>query len=116
MNAYPPIGPLEPRLVKELVRQIRVLRFDYPALNDEELAAEWAEGQRWRMAEQKPTPFADWLATSDWEAGFRRALALAIRLSERSAQQRALRQKAKAWKREHAKPKPRVPTRPERGM
>ncbi len=98
MNAYPLIPPLEPRHVKELVRQIRVLRSDQPALGPDELAAEWADGQRWRIREHRPTPFAEWLATEGWERGFAVAAAMASRAAIQRAKQRALRAKAKAWK------------------
>ena len=66
----------------------------------EELAAEWRDVQLWRIGEHRPTPFAAWIETPDWEAGFARAVAFAERLRERAAKQRELRQKAKAWKKE----------------
>lgn len=107
MNAFPPIPPLDSRLVKELVRQIRVLRHDYPGLADDELAAEWAEVQRWKIGEGRPTPFKDWLDEPGWERGWIKAMAFAIRLDERSAKQKALRMQAKEWKqnREPATPR-----------
>ncbi len=109
MNQYPPIPPLDARQVKELVCQVRVLRHDYPGLSDDELAAEWAEGQQWKLREGRPTPFAAWLAMDGWERGFKRALEFAARLDDRSAKQKALRQKAKDWKldREPATPRQR---------
>ena len=100
MNGYPPIPPLEPTHVKELVRQIRAMRVDFPHGSVEELAAEWRDVQLWRIGEHRPTPFAAWIETPDWEAGFARAVAFAERLRERAAKQRELRQKAKAWKKE----------------
>jgi hypothetical protein len=100
MLGYPPIPLLEPRQVKDLVQQIRVLRQDFPSFSVAELAEEWATAQRWRLAEQRPTPFAEWLETADWERGFALAAAVAERVTEQKAQQRALRQKAKAWKKE----------------
>lgn len=109
MNQYPPIPPLDPRQVKELVSQVRVLRHDYPGLSADELAAEWAAGQQWRLREGRPTPFAAWLAMDGWERGFARALEFAARLDDRAAKQKALRQKAKDWKldREPATPRQR---------
>src|SRR3989338_7496901 len=107
MNQSPPIPPLDPRQVKELVRQVRVLRHDYPGLGDDELAAEWAEVQRWKLREGRPTPFAAWLETDGWEQGFRRAGAFAGRLDDRSAKQKALREKAKDWKQDREPATPR---------
>lgn len=109
MNQYPPIPPLDARQVKELVRQIRVLRHDYPMLDRDEVAAEFAETQQWKLREGRPTPFAAWVAMDGWERGFARAYDLAGRLSEQSARQKALRQKAKDWKmdREPATPRQR---------
>lgn len=107
MNQYPPIPPLDPRQVKELVRQVRVLRHDYPGLSDEELAAEWAEVQRWKLGEGRPTPFAAWLAMDGWERGFKRAGEFAARLDDRSARQKALRQQAKDWKQDREPATPR---------
>lgn len=109
MNQYPPIPPLDARQVKELVRQVRVLKHDYPTLSDDEIAAEWEEVQRWKLREGRPTPFAAWIEMGAWESGFKRAAAFADRLSDRSAKQKALRQKAKDWKmdREPATPRQR---------
>ena len=105
MQAFPPIPPLEPRHVKELVRQIRALRYDRPTLSPDELAEAWADTQRWRIHEHRPTPFADFLASDGWERGFARAAELATRVDEVKSRQRELRQKAKAWKKAHPKPR-----------
>lgn len=107
MNAFPPIPPLDSRQVKELVRQIRVLRHDYPGLNDDELAQEWFEVQRWKMGEGRATPFADWIEAAGWERGWKQALAFAIRADEQSARMKAMRTKAKEWKQDREPATPR---------
>lgn len=95
MNQYPLIPPLETRQVKELLRQIRVMRSDYPALGPDDLADEWESLQRYQATQGGPAPYAEWLDGDRWREGFRRAVAFAER-------QRELKQKAKAqrqqWK------------------
>ncbi|HEY9722189.1 MAG TPA: hypothetical protein V6D47_09250 [Oscillatoriaceae cyanobacterium] len=93
MNAYPFIPPLEPREVKELCRQIRVLRGDYPRLTDTELAEEWAERQQQGVG--RAAVYADWIADGDWQAGFARALAFAARQTEAKQRARVQRQRYK---------------------
>lgn len=107
MNQYPFIPPLSPREVKELCRQIRVLRSDYPSLADDELLAEWEEQQRWQLSLGKPSPFAEWLEGGAWEAGFRKALAFAGRQREQKLRAKAMRQQAKEYRmdREPATPR-----------
>lgn len=107
MNAYPPIPPLDSRQVKELVRQIRVLRHDYPGLNDHELCDEWAEVERWKISEGRATPFEPFLATPDWERAWHKAMAVAIRVGEQAARQKAMRQQAKEWKQDREPATPR---------
>lgn len=97
MQSYPYIPPLSTREVKELLRQIRVLRGDYPSLSEDELAAEWAEQQQWLLSAGKASPFAEWLGT-DWRAGFSRALAFAERQRAQKRQVKAMRQKAKEYR------------------
>lgn len=107
MNQYPFIPPLSPRDVKELCRQIRVLRGDYPQLSEDELMAEWAEQQRWLLSVGKASPFAAWLEGHGWEAGFRKAMAHADRQRDQKQRVKALRQKAKEYRmdREPATPR-----------
>lgn len=92
MNAYPFIPPLAPREVKELCRQIRVLRSDYPRLSDDELAEEWAGRQQLGTGRDA---YADWVATGDWRAGFGKALAFAARQTDAKQRARVQRQR---WK------------------
>jgi hypothetical protein len=87
MNAYPFIPPLDPKAVKELCRQIRVIKSDYPHLSDDELAQEWAERQEYQVESGRPSPFTQWIAESRWEIGFQKALAFAVR--QRAQKQRA---------------------------
>lgn len=89
MNSYPFIPPLDPKAVKELCRQIRVIKSDYPHLADDELASEWEERLSWQLESGKPSPFADWVREERWRSGFQKALEFAGR-------QRAQKQRAKA--------------------
>lgn len=95
MNAFPPIPPLDAKQVKALVRMIRVLRYDHPTWGDQEIAAEFEAQQRWLLGEGRPAPFAGWLDTPRWRAGFDRALALAARVTEQRRREKAARQR---WK------------------
>lgn len=107
MNQYPFIPPLSPREVKELCRQIRVLRSDYPSLADDEIMAEWEEQQGWLRSVGKPSPFAAWLDGGAWEAGFKKALAFAGRQRDQKLRAKAMRQQAKEYRmdREPATPR-----------
>jgi hypothetical protein len=95
MNQYPFIPPLDTKQVKSLVRQIRVLRYDYPSLNDQELADEWVEGQRRVIEEGRACPFADWIDTDRWRAGFQKAVDHAARMNVQKARAKESRQR---WK------------------
>jgi hypothetical protein len=95
MNQYPFIPPLEPKQVKELLRQIRVMRWDYPHLSDEELAEEWAERQRWNAQEGKPSPYITWIEGDRWLQGWRKAADFAARQTQQKQRAKAQR---KAWK------------------
>lgn len=95
MNQYPFIPPLETKQVKELVRQIRVLRYDYPSLSDQELADEWVESQRRVIEEGRACAFADWIETDRWRSGFQRAVDFAARLKLQKQRAKESRQR---WK------------------
>ena len=95
MNQYPFIPPLDTKQVKALVRQIRVLRYDYPGLSDQELADEWVERQHGVIKEGGVTPFADWIETDRWRQGFQRAIDHAARMNVQKARAKESRQR---WK------------------
>ena len=98
MNAYPFIPPLSPKDVKELCRQIRVIKSDYPHLSDDELAAEWEERLRWHLESGRPSPFADWVKGDRWQSGFQKALAFAGRQREQKQRAKAARQRYKEYR------------------
>ena len=95
MNQYPFIPPLDTKQVKNLIRQIRVLRYDYPMLNDQDLADEWVERQRGVIEEGRPCPYAEWIEGDRWRAGFQKAVDFAARLNVQKQRAKAQRQR---WK------------------
>lgn len=95
MNQYPFIPPLDTKQVKELVRQIRVLRYDYPALSDQEVADEWVEDQRRVIEEGRACAFADWIEGDRWRSGFQKAVDHAARMKVQKARAKESRQR---WK------------------
>ena len=98
MNSTPFIPSLDPKQVKTLLRELRVLRLDYPRLSDAELADEWAERQALLAEQGRPCPFADWLEGDAWRAGFGKALGFANRQIELKQRNRVRRRAYKeAW-------------------
>jgi hypothetical protein len=95
MNQYPFIPPLDTKQVKELVRQIRVLRYDYPSLSDQELADEWVEAQHRVIEEGRACPYADWIEGDRWRQGFQRAVDHAARMKVQKQRAKESRQR---WK------------------
>lgn len=98
MNAYPFIPPLTPKEVKELCRQIRVIKSDYPHLSDDEVAAEWEERVKWQLEGGKPSPFEAWIAQGRWQSGFQKAIAFAGRQREQKLRAKAARQRYKEYR------------------
>lgn len=107
MNSYPHMPPLDTRQVKELLRQIRVLRGDYPHLSAEELAEEWAERQRWLAEADQACPYAQWIASDRWRNGFMSALRFADRQREQKQRAKASRTRHKEFRQDREPATPR---------
>jgi hypothetical protein len=98
MNATPFIPPLDPRDVKVLVRQIRVLRYDYPNLSDDELIEEWSTQLQALVEDGRESPFVGWLKSDRFRQGFQKALDAAARQDAQKAYGKAQRQRFKESK------------------